>query len=517
MLILPTNRGLDWRHFPWATTLLVLLNVCVFVLFQRDDDARYEEAMTFYYDSGLAETEFGLYLDYLTRAGKKAQAQELRTSYGFDTDASAPFEDTRPNDKTANSDDRAHDMRSPYEVVYSDTQFVTQLRNNAIIDDRDPRFMKWRTTHNQFQFKRDQAVGWRFGLIPAEQSPITFLTHQFLHGGTDHLLGNMVFLALIGLPIELAVSGVTLLLAYLLGGALAGLGFAYANPGAIPLVGASGAIAGLMGLYAAIYGLRKIKVFYHFFVYFGYAKLPALVLLPVWIGKEFIFEFWLDQDSNVAYMAHAAGLFAGAALGMILRTLPGLVNRDALNEPERQEKRRSELDEARACMAALNIDKALLLLVRLQREHPSSFEISVMLYRAYRLKGNAESMHKSARRVLLWPTPTGDIETKQRHDIFIDYYQACQNKPQLTAIELIGIAKYWVDPPHTDTATRVAQALLATAQPPPELAELLWLLAVQADRRRQTRQAQKYCNEILARFSASSLAAQARAMAMRLG
>jgi len=127
-----------------------------------------------------------------------------------------------------------------------------------------------------------------------------------------------VFLFLLGFTVEKALGPGRYLLAYLFCGALSGLVYTAFSVGSkMPLVGASGSISGLMGMYVAIYGLRKIRFFYFLGVYFNYFRAPALALLPVWLGKE-IYDYWFAGASGIAYMAHVGGLLTGAGLVLIL-------------------------------------------------------------------------------------------------------------------------------------------------------------------------------------------------------
>src|SRR5690606_35880873 len=103
----------------------------------------------------------------------------------------------------------------------------------------------------------------RFGLVPARLDVYTLVTYQFLHGGWGHIIGNLLFLCLLGYTVEKALGPGRFLLAYLVCGVLSGLMYTGFSLGSqVPLVGASGSISGLMGMYVAIYGLRKIRFFY---------------------------------------------------------------------------------------------------------------------------------------------------------------------------------------------------------------------------------------------------------------
>src|SRR5690606_37235329 len=129
-------------------------------------------------------------------------------------------------------------------------------------------------------------------------------------------IGNMVVLAVVAVGVEAAIGSFNFLLCYLVCGLVGGLLYTLTNLGShMPLVGASGSISGVLGMYAAIYGMRKIRFFYSAIFYFGYFTAPALVILPVWILWEVANAIWGDT-SGIAYWAHAGGLICGG-LGML--------------------------------------------------------------------------------------------------------------------------------------------------------------------------------------------------------
>jgi membrane associated rhomboid family serine protease len=163
----------------------------------------------------------------------------------------------------------------------------------------------------------------RLGFIPADPGLLTILTYAFLHGGWLHLLGNMLFLFLSGPFIE-DVYGRWLFSALYAGSAVLGAGsFAIAVPhSAIPLVGASGAIAGVMGAFLWRLGTRRI----HFLVLpvvfipaFRFnLRLPAFVVLPFWALEQVYFASTVNEDSGVAFAAHVGGFLTGLLFAMVM-------------------------------------------------------------------------------------------------------------------------------------------------------------------------------------------------------
>ncbi|MCP3980226.1 MAG: rhomboid family intramembrane serine protease [bacterium] len=164
----------------------------------------------------------------------------------------------------------------------------------------------------------------RFGLIPAKLGVVSLLTHMFMHAGWLHLLGNLFMLYLAGPYIE-DVWGRPLYTGfYLISGVAAALAFVAQSPASqIPLVGASGAIAGVMGAFLVRYGKTKIRFFYIFgFFVRGTFNAPAWLMLPLWlVGQLFMAAMTegMQQGGGVAYWAHIGGFVFGASIAAIIR------------------------------------------------------------------------------------------------------------------------------------------------------------------------------------------------------
>jgi membrane associated rhomboid family serine protease len=144
------------------------------------------------------------------------------------------------------------------------------------------------------------------------------LTSMFLHGGWMHLLGNMWFLWLFGNNVEDSMGRVRYLIFYLLCGVAAALMQVVANPrSVIPMVGASGAISGVMGAYLVLY--PRVRV--HCLIFLGFfittVTLPAWTMLLYWFGLQFVsglFGLMASEGGGVAFWAHVGGFVAGMLL-----------------------------------------------------------------------------------------------------------------------------------------------------------------------------------------------------------
>lgn len=150
------------------------------------------------------------------------------------------------------------------------------------------------------------------GSVPPE---LTLVTSMFLHGGWDHLLGNMIYLWVFGDDIEEALGWLRYLVFYLLSGVLAALGFiALDVHSTTPLIGASGAISGVLAAYLMLRPCAKVSVF----VLRVVVRVRAYWVIGGWILLQ-LYYFGAHQQDGVAYGAHLGGLAAGAALFWLMR------------------------------------------------------------------------------------------------------------------------------------------------------------------------------------------------------
>lgn len=143
------------------------------------------------------------------------------------------------------------------------------------------------------------------------------LSAMFMHGGWMHLIGNMWFLWVFGDNVEDAMGTINFLIFYLLTGLAAAAAQIWADPASsIPMVGASGAIGGVMGAYIMLYPKVKVHMLFIFFVIFKTFRVPAIAMLGYWIVVQLIggFNSIGQQGGGVAFWAHIGGFVAGAIL-----------------------------------------------------------------------------------------------------------------------------------------------------------------------------------------------------------
>jgi len=169
----------------------------------------------------------------------------------------------------------------------------------------------------------ERALGWFFvtwGLVPAQVTAGMgwhgIITSMFLHGGWAHLAGNMLFLWIFGDNLEDIMGHRRFALFYLAAGLAAAALQIAADPGSpVPMVGASGAIAGVLGGYLLLFPRARIDVLIIFVIFFRIFPIPAWLMLGVWFALQLFNGLATPTDlGGVAYWAHAGGFVAGVVL-----------------------------------------------------------------------------------------------------------------------------------------------------------------------------------------------------------
>ncbi|HKM55523.1 MAG TPA: rhomboid family intramembrane serine protease [Isosphaeraceae bacterium] len=215
---------------------------------------------------------------------------------------------------------------TPWEVTHNQDIDAPILKPPAVVRIHDPRDPTGR---------RIIEVEGKPAVIPHQPTPIpvwmTLLTAMFLHGSPMHLIGNMLYLWIVGDNVEEVLGSLRYIIVYLACGLVGSLAQIAANPDSmIPTLGASGAIAGIMGAYVIWFPHNQIRVLLFRFI----TVLPAVVVIGGWI----ILQVWLGAGSfhkmgesgGVAYLAHVGGAAAGILVAFLFYDRAEYIkNRDA--------------------------------------------------------------------------------------------------------------------------------------------------------------------------------------------
>ncbi len=477
MLLIPFDRKPDWKRPPVVTLGLILANILAFLLFQSGEPQHLDNAVTYYADSGLMELE---------------RQQYLQERSGADVEAV-----------------RDQPAAAVLWHLTADEEFMLRVRDGTALPPENPDHAAWLEKRAALDDKLNQVTFWAWGLRPAEAEPLTLLSHMFLHGDPFHLLGNMLFLLAIGFLVEGAIGSRLMLSAYLLGGVLAGAAdLVVAGERFIPGVGASGAIAALMGMYCVLFGRTRVQFFYFIWVYFNVTRAPAILLLPVWLGYELLSWFWLDADGNVNYAAHAAGLSAGAVIAMgLVRFWPSRINRAYVREQRPEDDPAAQLAKVDTHLRELEFDQAHPMLERLLEQDPDNPDLLRRLYRCLQLQPQSEAFHRVARRILSM-TPRAPADTQLVLDTFRDYTQRARPRARFDGrlIQSLGILLA------RQGATTEAERLLAVAQRNrlPETPDMLVAVAEAHLRARHPERAQPHLETLTRGFPGHSQAEYGR-------
>ena len=182
MLIIPMTGKLSWRNPPVITIFLILINCFVYFGIQSGDDERYEAAAKYYVSSDLAGIEIGKFVEYMKEA-KRGEEVSL------------------PEGKKLNDPVAVAHLR--YKMM-EDSDFMAKLNGDQIIAVSDPVYPRWKELKSKHEKMLSEVISEVYGYRPAGGSLTTAFTYMFLHGSASHLIGNMVFLWLVGCTLELA-------------------------------------------------------------------------------------------------------------------------------------------------------------------------------------------------------------------------------------------------------------------------------------------------------------------------
>jgi len=375
MLIVPITGKISWKNPPVITILIILINVLIFFLFQFGDSLKSAEAQAYYFSSGLSKIEIPEYQEYTELHGMP----EMPISV----------------------DDIEEEQMDEffYYAMQMDPGFQEKLHNDEIIINSDEQYENWKELRGNYDERMSAVTSIKYGFRPATKNMTTGFTYMFLHGGFMHLLGNMVFLWLVGCLLEMGCGRIFYSILYIFTGlASAAFFWIFNQQSMIPLVGASGAIAGAMGAFSVMFGTRKVKIFYSLGVYFNYLKVPGFILLALWLGNE-LYQVIFGEMSQVAYLAHIGGLVSGAGLGFVGMKLLGIFNEDAIRE-EPVDEVTPLLEKALYKIRHLDMEGARPILVQALSKDPDNVTTLTHLFNVDKLTPESPRLKESTEKLL---------------------------------------------------------------------------------------------------------------------
>jgi len=453
MLFIPLEKNIDWKKPPFITIFLIVINFIFYFGFQLNDDENYTEAFSYYFKSGLIDIETPYYADYLENKNstflpviKKEEKKHLSNQ----------------------------EKESLFFQMRNDGEFLLKLENDKIIKKEDKNYEKWKLLSGKFYEKLNKAISYTYGIKNYKFSLETMISHMFLHVSFEHLFGNMVFLFIFGFSVEAILGWKIYFSTYLLAGIGSALFDVFLEPGnALPGVGASGAISGLIGMYTVLFGMRKIRFFYFVFVYFDTVKAPALIILPLWLGYEFYNYFYIP--SNINNLAHAGGLICGAIIAYSSKKIHKEINTEYMDENKNKEVFNSLFSEAQKLISELRLDKAKTVLLKLYKEQPDNIEILIQLYNLSKFYPESDDYHHWAKKIFELREES-KYENEVVLEIFNEYLAIAKPSPKLNASNMTKLAKRFLKAGFLESAEKIILILIRNKVKNTELMENLKIL-----------------------------------------
>lgn len=412
MLILPLPAAPDWRRPPWVTLAIIVICSFIFLFLQLKDGPIEARAYSYYLEHRLHELELPRYLEHLRQNGHA----------------------------TAADNDTPRDSIMLLLHMQTDEAFMRRLHQDEIIRPDEPRYPAWKAQRAEFEKLLAQSFTDRFILKPANPTWYGLLMHMFMHGSVDHLLGNMAILFIVGYTVEAALGSGRFLAFYI----LSGLGATAADlvlrsDSFVGTLGASGAIAGVMAMFVVIYGLRKIRFFYFLFFYMGTLHASALLVLPVWLGKELLQKV-MNPGSHVNYYAHFCGLLTGALLATCFRWRRGWQTAEHVIAQENDAATKKLQLQAENLFARMQFEPATRLYAKLTAAQPQDRKLAIDFYQAARLQPDTHLREQACQLILT--LNTGAQQTTEAWQYLIERKARL---PKLTNSDWARLAASWID------------------------------------------------------------------------
>jgi membrane associated rhomboid family serine protease len=389
--ILVGNERSRSKRAPIITILIVVVNVAVFAITLRsveDQDSKIETSAQQLFQFLQQNPGFLLFTETQQKLKDAGLLEEgSNTVFGFSVD--------RPDDEQA-------------KLLVGDQAGTLRIEFDQKIDD----FKQARRSH----------IFYQFGIAPGgEWKPYQLLTSMFLHGGFWHLLGNMVFFCAIGLTLE-ALWGRSIFLGFYLLVGVAACIPEIILPASVPSLGASGAIAGIMGGFLVSLHKTKLKILWaclplllfaplllaHKIKPFGILLIPAYIFLPFYFVSQMLM-WWFFKElglfSGTAYSVHVGGFFFGVSLAVALEYVNlkthffGLEYNESLAAAEVK-----EFTEAGQVVLAEQKMQAFI------RKHPDDINALTELGRIHGRMGKYDEMNDVFARVIRHHLSHGDKE-----------------------------------------------------------------------------------------------------------
>ena len=362
MLIPIKHDNMTARRWPVVTLSLIAINVVVFVFTLSAMDSEAPE---------LGETKLHIVILAATHPELKMQPESQHLVDGY---------------KKSHPEAWTH-IQSPYRDIIDAYDAKLKMTENpsglqSEMDSLNAEYVKLSKT----------AIVEQYAFVPANPTAISYLTANFMHGGWLHIIGNMWFLWLAGFVLEDAWGRWLYSVFYLIAGAAALQFYAWSNPGSItPTLGASGAVAALMGAFLVRFPKMKIEMAWLFLFKIYRFKAAAYWLLPMWLFVEIFYGSLFGSTSGVAHWAHVGGFLFGAfaAVGIQYSGIEQKTNRAV--EEQISWTTEPEIEKANDMMEHGQLPEAITLLMGMVAAKPNSLDGWNLLRQIYYRQNNTKA------------------------------------------------------------------------------------------------------------------------------
>jgi membrane associated rhomboid family serine protease len=361
MLIPIKHENMAARRWPVVTLALIAINVLVFLFTMTAIEDEAPE---------LSETKSHILILAALHPELKMQPESQHLVDGF---------------KQSHPEQWKH-VQNPYRDIIDAYDAKVKMTEDAskLQDEMD-------SLNAEFVKLSKSSIAEHYAFVPAQPTAISYLTANFLHGGWLHLIGNMWFLWLAGFVLEDVWGRWLYSIFYLIAGAAALQFYAWSNPGSItPTLGASGAVAALMGAFLVRFPKMKIEMAWLFFFRLYRFKAAAYWLLPLWLSSEIFYGSLFGSSSGVAHWAHVGGFLFGAMAALVIQHSGIEQKTNKAIEEKLGWSTDPELDQASRMMEHGQLSEALVLLSNYVAVKPNALDAWSLLRQIYTRQNNTK-------------------------------------------------------------------------------------------------------------------------------
>lgn len=302
----------------------------------------------------------------------------------------------------------------------------------------------------------------KWGFVPNDPHFVNMITCLFLHEGFWHLFGNILFLFLAGCAIEDLWGRPLYLGFYLLGGMAATIAhYLKFSESAVPIIGASGAIAAIMGAFLVRLATTRIRFFYVFFFFTiktGTFEAPAFIMLPLWFVQQMLYAALTDESAGTAFWAHVGGFVFGVVFGVAMNALrieekyiaPSIEKKVTLVQ-------NPEFVQAIELSEKGNAPEALVLLQKVVRQDPNNVDAFLEMRHIYEASGDADGYTKACAGLIDAALRASDSEMVTGHAA---HYKNSELQRPLPSKTMLGLAAFYEENADEHSAVRQYEDVL---------------------------------------------------------